>query len=137
GTALLPLRPSVAGNVEVGIRDLDVGALSTDVPKMPVRLEGRASGRLEGTLNTAAPEKPRQFSAKLELQAPQLRVQGIPTERLRASIDYRDKTSTYRLEGETLGGRFHLDGQIPPADSRPTEQKPEGHLRLEKVQLGR
>jgi translocation and assembly module TamB len=137
GSAVLPLRPSVAGNVDVGIRDLDVGALSRDVPKMPVQLEGRASGRLEGTLNTEAPGQPRQFRAKLELQAPQLRVQGIPTERLRASVDYRDKTLTYRMESETLGGRFHLDGQIPSANSRPAGQEPEGHLRLEKVQLGR
>src|SRR5207253_1584954 len=106
GNAVLPLRISVAGNVDVRVDDLDVGTLSRDVPRLPIHLDGRASGRLEGTLSPAPQGRAREFSSKLELQAVQLRVQGIPTERLHGSIDYRNQALSYRLEGETLGGRF-------------------------------
>jgi hypothetical protein len=120
GFAVLPLRAASAGSIEVRIQNLDVGALSQDVPNLPVRLEGRANGRLDGTLTGTEGARPREFSSKLELQAPQLRVQGIPTERLNALINYRNHVLTYQMEGETLGGRFHLNGQIPAAKPMPT-----------------
>ena len=106
-----------------------------DSPNMPVRLDGRATGQLEGSLSAAEAGRPREFTSKLELQAPQLRVQGIPTERLHGSIDYRNQAVTYRFEGETLGGRFNLNGQIPStaAESAP----PEGHFHVEGARLGR
>src|SRR5205814_8281199 len=75
---------------------------------------------------------------KLEIQAPQLRVQGIPDERLHGSVDYRNHALTYQLEGETLGGRFHLNGQIPAATPGPAgSEPPEGHVRVEGIRLGR
>ena len=138
GSAVLPLRAALPGSVEVRIQNLDVGVLSQDVPNLPIRLEGRATGRLEGTLSAAEGGRPREFTSKLELQAPQLRVQGIPTERLHASVNYRNHVLTYQIEGETLGGQFHLNGQIPAAKSQPAPpEAPEGHLHLEGVRLGR
>jgi translocation and assembly module TamB len=156
GSGVLPLRASVPGDLHAQIQNLDVGALSKDMPNMPVQLDGCATGRLEGTLRAAeaAPSpyplpsgvgeegrvrglRPREFTSRLELQAPQLRVQGIPTEGIRGSVDYRNEALTYHLEGETLGGKFHLDGQVPPAKPKPAEPAPEGHLRIEGVRLGR
>lgn len=137
GSAVLPLQAKLPGQIDVRIQDLDVGSLSKDVPNLPIRLEGRATGRLEGTLSAADKGRPREFTSKLELQAPQLRVQGIPTERLHGSVDYRNQAVTYQFEGETLGGRFHLNGQIP---SKPQPAAPglqEGRLRLEGARLGR
>jgi translocation and assembly module TamB len=154
GTGELPLRASVPGEIHAQIRDVDVGALGKAVPNMPVQLEGRVTGRLEGTFTAAHAGRPREFTSKLELQAPQMRVQGIPTERLRGSIEYRNEALTYHLGGATLGGTFHLDGQLPSGKSRPApspyplprrggegrvrgESAPEGHLRIEGVRLGR
>jgi translocation and assembly module TamB len=136
GSSDIPLRATVIGNVRVRIQDLDVGAASKDVPNMPMRLEGRATGQLEGSLSAAEAGRPRKFTSKVELQAPQLRVQGIPTERLHGSVDYRDEAATYRFEGETLGGRIHLNGLIPTVKSKSAEP-PEGHFRVEGAQLGR
>jgi hypothetical protein len=138
GSAVVPLQPSASGNVEVRINNVDVGALSRDVPNLPVRLEGQATGRFEGTLTAEESGRPREFNSKLEIQAPQLRVQGIPAERLQGSVDYRNQVVTYQFEGETLGGRFHLNGQIPAEKPGPAGAKPpEGHLHVEGAQLGR
>jgi translocation and assembly module TamB len=138
GSAVLPIQPSAAGNVDVRIQNLDVGALSKDVPALPIQLEGRATGRLEGTLSAVETGRPREFTSKLELQAPQLRVQGIPTEHLHGSLDYRNQALTYQFEGETLGGRFHLNGQIPAEKPEPAGPRPpEGHFHVEGAQLGR
>ncbi|HLJ93696.1 MAG TPA: AsmA-like C-terminal region-containing protein [Gemmataceae bacterium] len=137
GTATLPLEPSVAGTVQVRIQNLDVGAASKDLPNLPIRLEGRATGQLEGSIPAVQAGHLREFSSKLELQALQLRVQGIPTEHLQGSVDYRNKVATYHFEGDTLGGKFHLDGQIPAQKPPPAESAPEGHFRVEGAQLSR
>src|SRR5207249_4298177 len=70
-------------------------------------------------------------------QAPHLRVQGIPTERLRGTVGYRQGVAEYHFEGETLGGRFRLDGRLPPPKRRPAEPPSEGRLRIEGAQLAR
>src|SRR5207248_1584891 len=105
---------------------LDVGQLAHDLPKTPFRLEGQANGSFQGVLSAAAPDGQRNFTSRLDLQAPRLRVQGIPAERLHGSIAYRKGIVDYRLEGETLGGRFHLDGQLPSAHVEPAENGPHG-----------
>src|SRR5262249_14240293 len=62
----------------------------------------------------------------------------IPTERLHGSIEFRNKALTYQFEGETLGGRFHLNGQIPTEKPKPAEaEPPQGRLRVEGARLGR
>jgi translocation and assembly module TamB len=138
GSAVLPLRPTIAGSVDLRIQDLDVGALSQALPNLPTRLEGRATGSLAGTLSPVEGGRSREFTSKLELQAPQLRVQGIPTERLHGSVDYRNQALTYHFDGETLGGRLHLNGQIPVTKPQPSAPPPpEGHLQVEGVRLGR
>jgi translocation and assembly module TamB len=137
GSAVLPLKPTVAGNVEIQLKDVDVAALGKAVPAVPVRLEGRASGSLDATLAAAVPGKERTITAKVELEAPRLRIQGIPAEKLHGTVDYRNKTVDYRVEGETLGGTFHLNGQIPPAETKPPATAPEGRLQIRGARLSR
>jgi hypothetical protein len=137
GAGVMPFQPAVAGGFELRFKNLDVAGLVRDVPAVPVRLEGRASGTLKGTLPPAAPGQSRQVTANLDMQAERLRVQGIPAESLTGTVTYRDGTTEYRLEGRTLGGRFHLDGTIPAAQPKPPAPPPEGHLRIEGAQLSR
>src|SRR5438105_1685502 len=137
GNASLPLRPGVAGKFDVRFKDLDVGALTKGVRKMPFRLEGRANGSADGTVAAAAPGKDADISGRLDLQAPRLRVQGIPTERLQGTVDYRKKTLEYRFQGGTLGGQFQLNGKLPLDESKPPDSDGEGRLRVEGAQLSR
>jgi hypothetical protein len=123
GSAEWPLRAEKGGSVEVRFEDVDVGNLGRDVEDWPFKIEGRASGTFEGTVTAADKDGTRDFTSRLNVRAAQLRVQGLPTERLHGSVEYRKGKVEYRLEGETLGGRFHLDGQLP---SRPTPPPADG-----------
>jgi hypothetical protein len=138
GSGVIPFPATQPGNLDLHFKDLDVAGLTRDVPAIPVRLEGRANGILKATLPPAAPGQSRQITTNLEMRAERLRVQGIPAESLTGTASYRDGTTEYRLEGRTLGGRFHLDGTIPSARPKPPAQPPpEGHLRIEGAQLSR
>ena len=148
GSAVLPLRDAVEGNVDVRIRAVNAQALMQAIPAIPLRLEGRVSGSVAATLPAAA-DKSRAVSARIELEAPRLKVQNIPAQRLHGSVTYRAGRADYRLEGETLGGTFKLEGRIPPAKpeaerSEPEEQEtrqpaeePDGRLTVEGVRLSR
>jgi translocation and assembly module TamB len=69
------------------------------------------------------------------LQAPKLRVQNIPTEKLRASIDYKSGLLEYKLEGQSLGGTFEMDGQLPL--TKPAAPAREGHLRINDIAVSK
>jgi translocation and assembly module TamB len=135
GTAVIPLDPKVGGSVALSVKGLNVGELTKDLPKMPVRMQGEVQGELKGKLAPAAPGEERAVTLTLELKAPKFRVQGIPTEQLQGAIDYQKGVIDYRLEGKTLGGSFELEGQVPPA---PADKKvKQGRLRIKGVQIGR
>src|SRR5262249_2126549 len=46
-----------------------------------------------------------------------LRVQGVPADRLHGQLSYREQAILYDLEGETLGGTFQLNGTYPFAQT--------------------
>jgi hypothetical protein len=141
------------GKADLRLQAVDAQALGKAVPAVPVRLEGQVSGTIHGLLTPAAPTKPPALSAQIELTAPQLKVQGIPTQKVSGSIDFQPGgTPKYRLEGESLGGRFKLEGKLPPRSATPPEPPPpvrpaafrqapptgpDGHLQVEGVRLSR
>lgn len=135
GRAIIPLQPAVAGSVDLRTAEMDVGALAKALPALPFTMEGRAGGTLQGTLAAAAPDKERAVAWDLDLQAARLRIQGIPTEQLKATIGYRQGTVDYRVEGKTLGGRLNLDGQVPPTAAIPGKVSREGRLRVQRARL--
>jgi hypothetical protein len=119
-----------------------VGALQKSLPAIPFPLEGTASGTVKAELPASTPGKERPVTAKVDLKAPRLRVRGLPTERLQGTIEYKAKAPDYRFEGDSLGGKFHLDGEFPldaPRQAAPPQPPPpkEGHFRMEGVQLSR
>jgi hypothetical protein len=145
GSVTLPVAVTAQGAADLQLQHVDAQAFGKAFPAVPVRLEGRVSGSISGRLAAAAPGRPRALSAKIELKAPQLRVQGIATERVTGSIDYQPPgAASYRLEGESLGGRFKLEGKLPPRLTAPAEKPgappanpPDGRLQVEGVRLGR
>lgn len=134
GTATLPLKPSVAGRIDLELRDLNTGNLTGDVRQSPLRLEGKATGSVKVDLPAAPPGQERAVTGDIQLQAERLRVQNIPADKLRASVTYKGGVADYRVEGDTLGGKFELNGQWP---QRPAAQPPGGgRLRVTGIQLG-
>ncbi len=113
GSARLPLGATEPGSADLNVRHLDVQAMAKALPAFPVRLEGKVSGTVKGQLSAAAEDKPRTWTSQVEVTAPQLRVQGIPAERLKGTIDSRAGKTTYNLQGETLGGTFTIKGDLP------------------------
>ncbi|MFO0967269.1 MAG: AsmA-like C-terminal region-containing protein [Gemmataceae bacterium] len=136
GAAVIPLSSETPGHVNVRLKGVDAAALARDIPKMPVRIQGRINGELKGTLPAAAPGKERTFNVQLDVTAPKLRVQNIPTEQLKGSVDYKNGLLDYRLEGKTLGGTFELEGRIPPEKVEPKESR-KGRLEIHNIGLGR
>jgi uncharacterized protein involved in outer membrane biogenesis len=143
GSADVPLSAKREGKVDLRLDGVDVGDLVRDAPAVPLRLEGKAGGSIKGTLAAAAAGGERTFEGEVELSAPKLRVQNLPTEKLTGTISYRKGVGEYHLKGGLLGGTFELDGRIPPrpANEPAPPAKPEppadSRLRIRGAQLGR
>jgi translocation and assembly module TamB len=135
GSAAVPLRPAVAGSVDLRLKDLDVGSLAKDLPALPVKIEGKTNGTVKGTISAAPVARERQITMNVHLQAPRMRVQGVPAEQLQGTVDYRQGVVDYRLEGKALGGTFELNGQVPSATAEPSRAGKEGRLKLQSGKL--
>jgi hypothetical protein len=134
GSAVVPLEPKAVGTAKLRVRDLNGQTLAKSLPAFPVRLEGKVSGTVAGELSAAKDGQPRAWSTDVELTAPRLRVQGIPTEKLKGTIDSYSGNTSYRLEGESLGGTFTLKGDLPAFMKEGREEQaepPTGQGRLE------
>ncbi|HEY8503129.1 MAG TPA: AsmA-like C-terminal region-containing protein, partial [Gemmataceae bacterium] len=140
GSADIPLgEAKKPGRAEVRFKDVDLGALTKQVPDFPVRLEGVASGTV--TAEIPPPGADQAVSAKLAVSAPKLRVRNIPAERLQGTATYSGGVIRYDLQGETLGGTFEVEGTYPlfrkekPAEPPPPEPGPRGRLSLREADL--
>lgn len=137
GSAVIPLRLTTAGSANLRMKALDVGSLGKALAALPFSVDGRVEGTLKGTLMAAEPGKRRAVSLVVDLKAPNLRLQGIPTESLQGEVAYDQGTVNYRFMGKSLGGDFELDGQMPPLGTEPAKKNHEGHLRVKQAHLSR
>jgi len=137
GKAVIPLRKTVAGSLDLRLDQLDVAVLSKGLPALPFHMEGRVGGTLKGTFAPATPRKERAVTLDVDLQSPRLLVQGVPTEHWSGTVSYHQAMVDYRLEGKLLGGSFELNGQIPPAGTALAKDSPAGRLRIVRAQLSR
>jgi hypothetical protein len=150
GTATVPLAQTQAGEANLRLHEVNIENLLEAYPSFPVRVAGKVDGTVRGTLTAARAGGSRRLTTQIELGAPQLRIQGIPAQRLGGSIDYRGGAGEYQLQGETLGGRFRLEGKLPPPRpaavpepaidapaKAPAAAPPDGRLQIEGVRLGR
>jgi hypothetical protein len=159
-------KPAAAGTVEGGaryravppgdldlnlkVRDVDLGALTKLTPALPVRVEGPVSGTFDGKVPGG---KAGAWDLNLDLTSPRLKLQGVPAQRVRGSLGYHGDAAEYKLEGESLGGKFKLEGKLPPGraggDNPPvpddnrgahaprSPSEPDGRLTVERVGLSR
>src|SRR5260221_9833059 len=74
GSLLLPLRAEESGSVDLKLEGMNVGLMAKDLKKLPVKLDGEASGTLKGKIEPAKANGERELNSRLDLTAPKLRV---------------------------------------------------------------
>lgn len=141
GSADVPFAADMAGRFAVKFADFDVSAATKQLKEFPVRLTGKLSGGVTGTLPAAAKGQSRTLTADVDVTAPKLTVQGIPAERLTGAVKYDRGAIEYSLEGRALGGTFDVKGTYPqkakaPADP-PAPPRERGSFRGRNLDLGR
>jgi hypothetical protein len=136
GSATVPLSPAAVGDLDLRFQGLDLGAVAAAYSTVPLDLNGRASGTISGSITAARANKPRDFTARIELGAPRLTVQNFPTERFQGSLTYGQRSLAYNLHGELFDGRFQIDGRLPLATGAASALE-EGKLTIERVRVAR
>ena len=95
----------------------------------------------QATLPPADADGERPATGKIDLTAKAMRVQNIPTDNLHADVDYKAGAAEYHLKGDSLGGKFTLDGKIPLGkEKQAPKEAPEassGRFHFEKIRLSR
>jgi uncharacterized protein involved in outer membrane biogenesis len=140
GEATLPFTATAPGSINLRLRNVDVGAITRDVPQLPVKLEGQVDGTVTASLPPAAPDKPRQPEARIEfLRTRNLKVSDIPADQLTGTVTVQGGVAHFDLKGGLAGGTFGvvgdlpLPGQAPPAAPLPPMREPT--VRLQGLQL--
>jgi hypothetical protein len=150
GSFDVPIRDDAAGTGSLKLDDIDLGELSKSLMDGgTLRLEGRAAGTIK--LRSPAPgEGERGATADVDLQAPSMKLQGIPARKIKGTANYRGGVLKYTLTGEALGGTFEVGGQFPPAGKKTPAKAPDpktppkkdagldlGRLKLRGMQLAK
>jgi hypothetical protein len=134
GSAEMRLAAPYPYHGQFALRDGDSSALQRLAPKawLPIPIAGHFDAKvaLRGTLQPLT-----DVAMDLELRAPRIELEGIPTRHLQGTLAYRQGTVAYHFQGSTLGGRFDLNGQL---STIPNAQEPtEGYLHVEGALLSR
>ena len=140
GSAVVPLVADTSGVFEVAFKELDAAAATELVPDFPVKITGKVSGKVAGTIPPAKEGQSRVGNIDLDITAPKLTVQGIPAERLAGKAALKGGAVEYALEGKTLGGSFDIKGRYPGAakkDKPPAGKDDRGSFHLTGVDLSR
>jgi hypothetical protein len=138
GSADVPFAADKAGTFAVAFRDVDAAGSAELVPDFPVRISGKVSGKVAGSLPPAKDGQARVGTLDVDVTAPKLTVQGIPAESLAGKVTVRNKGLEYELEGKTLGGSFEVKGRYPgqKKDAAPNAAAPDrGSIKLRGIEL--
>jgi hypothetical protein len=127
GSFEFPLRDDAAATGSLKLDNLDLGELSKSVMEGgTIKMEGRATGTVK-LRSPAAGEGKRGATAEVDLQAPSMKLQGLPAKKIKGVANYASGVLNYTLTGEALGGTFEVAGQYPPAGkkdpAKPAEKK--------------
>lgn len=144
GSADVPFAADQAGKFELAFKGVDARAATAFVPDFPIRMGGQVTGKVLGAITPAKPGASRIGNLEVDLTAPRLVVQGVPTERLTGKASIQRGNLEYHLEGKALGGSFEIEGSYPggkqppaPAKQPPPAKSYGGKLRLKGIELSR
>lgn len=140
GSGDIPFAGDKGGKFELGFQNVDAESVTEFVPDFPIPIGGQVTGKVDGTLDPAKPGQSRIGRMTVDLTAPKLTVQGIPTERLVGNAAINRGVLDYRLEGKLLGGSFEIKGSYPGQKVKapaPTPKSARGTLKLTGLDLSR
>lgn len=126
--------PLTAGKPVVGsatVEAIDTARLSASIPGGALALTGKASGKVSFTV----PPDVSALDASVRLSAPDLTVQGIPAEQVRATVKAHKGSLGYEVSADSLGGKVSFKGAFP-LSAAPSRRKAEGELRAVGFSLG-
>ncbi len=136
GEAAVPVVGDKPGSFAVGFRGVNAGTLTAAIPKSPVSVQGKVAGKFAGTIPPVRNFDATKLTGDLDLNAPQLVVQGVPTTKLAGKVGYRPGAITYDLKADALGGKVAVDGAYPLfGDPAPDADPAGGTVRLDRVRL--
>ncbi len=142
GEATVPVVSDKPGSYAIGFKAVDAGKLTSAIPKSPVSVQGKVAGKFAGTIPPLRNFDATKLTGDLDLIAPQLVVQGIPTTKLAGKVGYQPGAITYDLKADALGGNIAVDGTYPLSDAADTKPAPGadakpagGTLRLDRLRL--
>jgi translocation and assembly module TamB len=115
--------PTVADRPTEGsvrIAGIDTAQITAALPRAGLKLTGKA----DGTASFVIPAQARAVEASVTLSAPDLTVQSIPAEKVRASLRAHAGALKYEVTAESLGGRIKFEGDLPLSEARPRAAPP-------------
>lgn len=135
GEATVPVVGDKSGSFAVGFKNVNAGKLTAAIPKSPVSVQGKVGGKFAGTIPPVRNFDATKLTGDLDLNSPQLVVQGIPTTKLAGKVGYQPGAITYDLKADALGGTVAVDGTYPLTDAAPDAGPAGGTVRLDRVRL--
>jgi hypothetical protein len=145
GSARVEVVPQGDLQAKLNVERVPLDVVLNWLPGAKVQGRGDLSGRFQAHAPLAQLRDPAAWHGSAELTARSielLRVQGVAAERLKGTIDLRAGQISYRIQGESLGGKFTLQGDLPSQRKKPEKEKPaspegQGRLEVRGAQLSR
>jgi|GEM_PF-2331635 len=107
--ARVPIVPGKPITGEATVTSLDTAKLSQALPGRDLKLSGKADGQASFVIH---PEV-RELEADVRLSAPDLVVQGLAAEQLKAVLHVQDEVMKYEVTADSLGGKMKFLGDFP------------------------
>jgi translocation and assembly module TamB len=134
GEATVPLTAGKPVTGAVNVSGIDTAKLSASIPGGGLKLSGTASGRADFTI----PPDASKLEAHVGLSAPDLTVQGVPAERVHATVRAVGGLVNYEVTADSLGGKVRFKGDIPLGQaSPPVRREANGELQAVDFRLER
>ncbi len=118
GVASVPISPGPPIKLEVEVAQIDSSRLAALAGKGKIALEGTASGKLVASIPGDGDLK--NLTASLTLKSPSLKVQGVPTGVVTASLKGQEGLLVYEARADGPDGKVRFNGNLPltgpPAD---------------------
>ncbi|HZZ77354.1 MAG TPA: hypothetical protein VFE62_02485, partial [Gemmataceae bacterium] len=82
GSATIPIDGNAPTTFDLTVADVNARSVVADL-RMPISVDGKASGKLHGAIAPATPKMPAKADFDVDLQSDRMRVQNIPAEQIK------------------------------------------------------
>ncbi|WZO98920.1 AsmA-like C-terminal region-containing protein [Isosphaeraceae bacterium EP7] len=106
----IPLAPDRPSTAEATFAGIETSGLARAIPGAGISLAGKAGGKVSVRLLPANLDS---AVVDLDLTAASMVVQGLPAERVVATVRKGAEAWLYEMSADSLGGKIRLKGQLP------------------------